>query len=183
MLLTHHWLYLVFPYLNPIWARNKSIVNRKLWTSTLTNTVWRQAGNCGLAHWPTQFDARQMQSSCVILMTLLFFNLFWWFWDSCMQINALVTAKSKQNQNKYLYHFLDFLQVEYCILFWSAMSTPNIRNLVATAWKDKKVVTYLSTNCDPTESRVVQRRKKDGTLFLCTSLASAWLVKLCWPMC
>ena len=37
-------------------------------------------------------------------------------------------------------------------------------NLVATAWKDKKVVTYLSTNCDPTESRVVQRRKKDGTL-------------------
>jgi hypothetical protein len=33
-------------------------------------------------------------------------------------------------------------------------------NLVATAWKDKKVVTYLSTNCDPTESRVVQRRKK-----------------------
>ena len=29
-------------------------------------------------------------------------------------------------------------------------------NLVATAWKDKKVVTYLSTNCDPTESRVVQ---------------------------
>ena len=37
-------------------------------------------------------------------------------------------------------------------------------NLVATAWKDKKVVTYSSTNCDPTESRVVQRRKKDGTL-------------------
>ena len=37
-------------------------------------------------------------------------------------------------------------------------------NLVATAWKDKKVVAYLITNCDPTESRVVQRRKKDGTL-------------------
>jgi hypothetical protein len=51
-------------------------------------------------------------SSCVILMTLLFFVLFWWFCDSCMQINALVTAKSKQNQNKHLYHFLDFLQVE-----------------------------------------------------------------------
>jgi hypothetical protein len=30
---------------------------------------------------------------------------------------ALVTAKSKQNHNKHLYHFLDFLQVEYCILF------------------------------------------------------------------
>jgi hypothetical protein len=30
-------------------------------------------------------------------------------------------------------------------------------NLVATAWKDKKVVAYLITNCDPTESRVVQR--------------------------
>jgi hypothetical protein len=50
-------------------------------------------------------------------MTLLFFVLFWWFCDSCMQINALVTAKSKQNHNKHLYHFLDFLQVEYCILF------------------------------------------------------------------
>jgi hypothetical protein len=29
MLLTHHWLYLVFAYLNPIWSRNKSIVNIK----------------------------------------------------------------------------------------------------------------------------------------------------------
>jgi hypothetical protein len=28
-----------------------------------------------------------------------------------------------------LYHFLDFLQVEYCILFWSAKSTPNINLL------------------------------------------------------
>jgi hypothetical protein len=37
-------------------------------------------------------------------------------------------------------------------------------NLVATAWKDKKVVAYLITNCDPTESSLVQRRKKDGTL-------------------
>lgn len=37
-------------------------------------------------------------------------------------------------------------------------------NLVATAWKDKKVVTYLSTNCDPTLVRTVRRRKKDGTV-------------------
>ncbi|CAC5406113.1 unnamed protein product [Mytilus coruscus] len=36
-------------------------------------------------------------------------------------------------------------------------------NLVATAWKDKKIVNYLSTNCDPTQSRIVQRRQKDGT--------------------
>jgi hypothetical protein len=45
--------------------------------------------------------------------------------------NLVATAwnKSKQNQNKYLYHFLDFLQVEYCILFWSAKSTPNINLL------------------------------------------------------
>lgn len=37
-------------------------------------------------------------------------------------------------------------------------------NLVATAWKDKKVVTYLSTNSDPTQTRTVRRRKKDGTM-------------------
>lgn len=37
-------------------------------------------------------------------------------------------------------------------------------NLVATAWKDKKIVTYLSTNSDPTQSRTVRRRKKDGTV-------------------
>ncbi|CAC5378563.1 unnamed protein product [Mytilus coruscus] len=36
-------------------------------------------------------------------------------------------------------------------------------NLVATAWKDKKIVNYLSTNCDPTQSRIAQRRQKDGT--------------------
>lgn len=36
--------------------------------------------------------------------------------------------------------------------------------LVATAWKDKKIVTYLSTNCDPTEKTHVQRRKKDGSM-------------------
>ena len=78
--------------------------------------------NCPMSCWVNPV----LNSNCVILMTLLFFDLFWWFCDSCMQINALVTAKSKQNQNKYLYHFLDFLQIEYCILFWSAMSTPNI---------------------------------------------------------
>lgn len=33
----------------------------------------------------------------------------------------------------------------------------------ATAWKDKKVVTYLSTNCDPSHERIVQRCQKDGT--------------------
>jgi 5-formyltetrahydrofolate cyclo-ligase len=36
-------------------------------------------------------------------------------------------------------------------------------NLVTTAWKDKKMVTYSSTNCDPTQQRIVQRRQKDGT--------------------
>ncbi|XP_061175613.1 piggyBac transposable element-derived protein 4-like [Saccostrea echinata] len=36
-------------------------------------------------------------------------------------------------------------------------------NLVATAWKGKKVVTYLSTNCDPTHERIMQRHQKDGT--------------------
>ena len=36
-------------------------------------------------------------------------------------------------------------------------------NLVVTAWKDKKMVTYLSTNCDPTQQRIIQRRQKDGT--------------------
>lgn len=37
-------------------------------------------------------------------------------------------------------------------------------NLVATAWKDKKkMVNYVSTNCDPTQQRIVQRRQKDGT--------------------
>jgi hypothetical protein len=36
-------------------------------------------------------------------------------------------------------------------------------NLVATVWKDKKMVTYSSTNCDPTQQRIVQRRQKDGT--------------------
>ena len=36
-------------------------------------------------------------------------------------------------------------------------------NLATTAWKDKKMVTYSSTNCDPTQQRIVQRRQKDGT--------------------
>jgi hypothetical protein len=27
----------------------------------------------------------------------------------------------------------------------------------------KKMVTYLSTNCDPTQQRIIQRRQKDGT--------------------
>lgn len=33
-------------------------------------------------------------------------------------------------------------------------------NLVATAWNDKNVVTYLSTNCDSTQERIIQRRQK-----------------------
>lgn len=33
-------------------------------------------------------------------------------------------------------------------------------NLVATAWNDKNVVTYLCTNCDSTQERIIQRRQK-----------------------
>ncbi|KAJ8307822.1 hypothetical protein KUTeg_014605 [Tegillarca granosa] len=36
-------------------------------------------------------------------------------------------------------------------------------NLVCTSWKDKKLVTYLSTYSDPTQKHTVQRRQKDGT--------------------
>ena len=36
-------------------------------------------------------------------------------------------------------------------------------NLTATAWKDKKQVNFLSTNCDPTEIDTVSRRQKDGS--------------------
>ena len=35
-------------------------------------------------------------------------------------------------------------------------------NLVATSWQDKKQVTVLSTNCQPTGSTTVMRRQKDG---------------------
>lgn len=37
-------------------------------------------------------------------------------------------------------------------------------NLSAVSWKDKKNVTYLSTNCDSTESTTVMRRQKDGSV-------------------
>ena len=36
-------------------------------------------------------------------------------------------------------------------------------NLTATAWKDKKQVNFLSTNCDPSEIDTVSRRQKDGS--------------------
>lgn len=36
-------------------------------------------------------------------------------------------------------------------------------NLSACAWKDKKIVTYLSTIADPTQTKVVRRRQKDGS--------------------
>ena len=35
--------------------------------------------------------------------------------------------------------------------------------LTATAWKNKKQVNFLATNCDPTEVDTVQRRQKDGS--------------------
>jgi hypothetical protein len=88
-------------------------------------------------------------------------------------MEELTKARSKQNQNRYFHHLRAFLQVEYCILIWSALSTPGNRkgmpeslknaklknrelitmqkgNLCAWVWKDKKNVFYLSTNCDPT---------------------------------
>ena len=37
-------------------------------------------------------------------------------------------------------------------------------HLIASAWKDKKVVNYLATNCDPYENVAVQRKQKDGTV-------------------
>ena len=37
-------------------------------------------------------------------------------------------------------------------------------NLVATAWRDRKTVTLLSTNSNPLEFTVVQRKQKDGRI-------------------
>ena len=37
-------------------------------------------------------------------------------------------------------------------------------HLIASAWKDKKVVNYLATNCDASENVAVQRKQKDGTV-------------------
>ncbi|KAJ8316067.1 hypothetical protein KUTeg_006285 [Tegillarca granosa] len=37
-------------------------------------------------------------------------------------------------------------------------------NLIATAWKDKKLVTYLRPCSDPTMVRTEQRRLKDGSV-------------------
>ena len=36
-------------------------------------------------------------------------------------------------------------------------------NLVATVWQDKKAVKVLSTMCDPSNTKSVQRRQKDGS--------------------
>ena len=36
-------------------------------------------------------------------------------------------------------------------------------SLTATAWKNKKQVNFLSTNCDPTEIDTVSRQQKDGS--------------------
>ena len=38
-----------------------------------------------------------------------------------------------------------------------------VGNLVATAWKDKKVVNITSTLADPADHTTVTRRQKDGT--------------------
>lgn len=38
------------------------------------------------------------------------------------------------------------------------------KELCAAAWKNKKVVFYLSTNCNPSETINVQRKQKDGTI-------------------
>lgn len=38
------------------------------------------------------------------------------------------------------------------------------KKLCAAAWKDKKVVFYLSTICNPSETINVQRKQKDGTI-------------------
>ena len=37
-------------------------------------------------------------------------------------------------------------------------------NLTAYAWKDKKIVTYLSTIADPLQNKVVRRKQKDGSV-------------------
>lgn len=38
------------------------------------------------------------------------------------------------------------------------------KELCAAAWKNKKVVFYLSTNCNPSQTINVQRKQKDGTI-------------------
>lgn len=38
------------------------------------------------------------------------------------------------------------------------------KELCAAAWKNKKVVFYLSTNCNPSETINVQRKQIDGTI-------------------
>jgi hypothetical protein len=61
--------------------------------------------NCGNTHWSTKFEKK---GRCKIY-------------------------RSKQNQNRYFHHLRAFLQVEYCILIWSALSTPSINLVYAVA--------------------------------------------------
>ena len=37
------------------------------------------------------------------------------------------------------------------------------RNLVATVWRDRKLVYVMSTNSDPQNDSTVQRKERDGT--------------------
>ena len=88
-------------------------------------------------NWATSLKPRRrsrplrlvLYSSCVLFRSFPVLVNSQWFGDSCIHMRLLTTLKSKQNQNKYLYYFLVFLQVEYCIRFWSARSTPKINLL------------------------------------------------------
>ena len=53
-------------------------------------------------------------------------------------------------------------------------------NIVATAWKDNKVVNVASTLADPTQLTTVKRRQKDGTRIdvecpLCVALYNEYM--------
>ena len=46
---------------------------------------------------------------------------------------------------------------------WGQHLSCQRRNLVATVWQDKKAVKVLSTMFDPSNTKSVQRRQKDGS--------------------
>lgn len=48
------------------------------------------------------------------------------------------------------------------------------KNLVATAWKDKRIVNFLSTQSNPVGNETVRRKQRDGTI---KDVASAPVVK------
>jgi hypothetical protein len=57
-------------------------------------------------------------------------------------------------------------------------------NIVATAWKDNKVVNVVSTLASPTDITSVNRRQKDGTRVavecpLCVALYNQYMVLFC----